>query len=115
MLCFLALPGTIIFALIVWLSDRGSSQVLMLLPGVMAMPVFALVPTLGGGAVPLSQPAEEAKSATRGLSMIGAMIVSIALSGFALVAWSFGWFRALLTLMYRRNHNVRSIPRGRRG
>ena len=24
-------------------------------------------------------------------------------------------FRALLTLMYRRNHNVRSIPRGRRG
>jgi hypothetical protein len=89
---FFALPGAIIFGLIVWLSDRHSSMVLMLIPGLIALPVFALVPNLGGRGVPLSLPSEEAKSAGRGIAMIGAMIVSMALSGLALFAWTEGWF-----------------------
>jgi hypothetical protein len=98
MLCFLALPGAVIMALIVWLSDRHSPQVLMLLPGLIAVPVYALVPNLGGQGLPLSLPAEEAKSAGRGLTMMVAMFSSMALSGLALLAWSTGWFQWFLLI-----------------
>jgi hypothetical protein len=64
----------------------------LLLPGVIALPVFSLFPNLGGKGVPLSLPTEEAKSAGRGLTMIGVMLLSGLLSGAATWAWSGGWF-----------------------
>jgi hypothetical protein len=63
-----------------------------MLPGVLALPVYALLPCLGGRAVPLSLPTEEAKSAGRGLSMIGVMFVAMALAGVTSWAWQGGWF-----------------------
>jgi fatty acid desaturase len=68
----------------------------MLLPGVIALPVFALLPNLGGKCVPLSLPTEEAKSASRAAIMIGVMIAAGILSGLAAWAWSSGWFGWLL-------------------
>jgi hypothetical protein len=47
---------------------------------------------LGGRAIPLSQPIESAKSAGRGLRMIGVMFASFALAGLASAAWQTGWF-----------------------
>ena len=41
-------------------------------------------------------PTEEAKSAGRGIAMIGVMMVSAALSGLAVLAWSGGWFWYLM-------------------
>jgi len=67
-----------------------------LLPGLVALPVYSLVPCLGGKAVPLSLPTEEAKSAGRGIHMMAVMMVSLALAGLATWSWSAGWFRWLL-------------------
>lgn len=91
-LCFLALPTVLIFGISIWFLCRDWAQLLLLLPGIISLPVYALVPGMGESAVPLSQPTEEAKSTRRGLNMIGAMFVSLAVSGVAVWAWHTGWF-----------------------
>ena len=93
---FLTFPLLVLFGLMVWLLPGENLHLPLLLPGIIALPIYALIPCLGGKAVPLSLPNEEAKSAARGLSMIGVMLVSMALSGLALWAWSGGWFKWLL-------------------
>ncbi len=94
--CILALPTLAAFALLAWCLGRESSQLPLLLPGIIALPLFALYAHLGGKGVPLSQPGEEAKSATRGLQMIVVTMISLGLSGLAVWSWSDGWFRWLL-------------------
>ena len=95
-LCFLTLPVLLLLGLFAWALRNPLSNLALLLPGIIALPVFALLPSLNGHAVPLSMPTEEAKSASRGLSMLGVMVVSGALSGLAAWAWSGGWFGWLL-------------------
>jgi hypothetical protein len=95
-LCLLALPMLLLVGLIVWLLRGDWSQLVLLLPGIIALPVFALVPNLGGKAVPLSQPTDAAKSAGRGLNMILVMLIAFALAGLASLAWSQGWFWRLV-------------------
>lgn len=95
-LCFLALPTLIAFALLAWCVRSEISHLPLLLPGIIALPLYALYPHLGGRAVPLSVPGEEAKSAGRGLRMMGVMMISMALSSIAAWSWSGGWFRWLL-------------------
>ena len=56
------------------------------------MPVYSLVPAFLGRAIPLSTPIEEGKAAGRGVTMIFAMVIGIALSGVAYSLWSLGWF-----------------------
>jgi ABC-2 type transport system permease protein len=91
-LCLLALPMLLLVGLIVWLMQGDLSQLPLLLPGIIALPVFALVPNLGGRGVPLSLPTDAAKSTSRGVSMILVMISSFALAGIASLAWTQGWF-----------------------
>jgi hypothetical protein len=91
-LCFLTLPVFIVFGLLAYLIRGSSSQLLLLVPGIFALPVYALVACLGGKGVPLSLPVDEARAASRGLRMIGVMLISLALSGLAMWAWSNGWF-----------------------
>jgi hypothetical protein len=91
-LCLLALPLVLAFGLIIWIAQRDVAQLLLLVPGTVAMPVFALVPALLGHGIPLSRPTEEAKGAARGLSMVAAMMVAFALSGAAMFSWWTGWF-----------------------
>lgn len=91
LLC-VALPMTLAAGLLIWLTRSDVSTVLLLLPVTIAMPLFALVPCLDGKAVPLSQPGEEAKSASRGLAMFGMTIVALAFSLVVALAWQFGWF-----------------------
>jgi hypothetical protein len=95
-ICFLALPTVAAFGLIIWCLGHGPGQMSLLLPGIIAMPLFALYPHLGGKAVPLSMPSEDAKSASRGLQMVGVMMLSMALAGLAVWSWSTGWFHWLL-------------------
>jgi len=64
----------------------------LLLPGVIALPVFTLVPGLGGRGVPLSLPTEEAKSTSRGLAVMAAFIASMLLAGIVSWAWNDGWY-----------------------
>ncbi len=91
-MCVLALPALIVFAVIVGLAHGFGSELLLLLPGVISLPVYGLVPCLGGSGVPLSLPTEEAKSASRGLMMLPVMLISMAVAGIALWAWQTGWF-----------------------
>ena len=95
-LCFLALPTVVFFGLVAWVVRNDSSHLPLLIPGIIALPVYSMVPCLGGKAVPFSLPIEEAKSARRGLSMVGVMFVSLLLSGLASWAWATGWFNWLL-------------------
>jgi len=91
-LCLLALPMMVLVALVVWLLNRDVTQLLLFTPGLVAMPIFALVPQMRGDGVPLSLSIDAAKSANRGLSMLGVMFVAFALAGLASFAWSHGWF-----------------------
>ena len=91
-LCFLALPMVVLMALIVWALRSDVTQLLLFIPGLIALPLFALVPNLGGKGVPLSIPGDAAKAAGRGLRMIGILPVAFALAGGAEWSWHGGWF-----------------------
>ncbi|HEV2693633.1 MAG TPA: hypothetical protein VG347_12140 [Verrucomicrobiae bacterium] len=91
-LFFLTLPMIVLMGLIVWGLRGDASLLLLFIPGLVALPVFALVPSLGGKGVPLSQPVDAAKSAGRSLNMIVVMFVSFGLAGLASASWSGGWY-----------------------
>lgn len=89
---FLAVPALILFVVIAWFAQRDFEHMLLLLPGIIAVPVYALIPCLNGKAVPFSYPGEEAKSARQGLRMLLVTFISFPLAGLATWAWSGGWF-----------------------
>ena len=95
-MCLLTMPVVLAFGLIVWLVGGRAANLALLLPGMIALPVYALLPSLRGKAVPLSLPVEESKSAGRGLTMVGVMLMSGVLAAIAAWAWSGGWFWWLL-------------------
>jgi hypothetical protein len=80
----------IVAVLAVVLPDRAS--LLLIAPGLILLPIFAMIPCLGGKAVPLSQPAEESRSARRGLLMMAVMLGSFAIAGLAYGANRIGRF-----------------------
>lgn len=89
----LVLPTSVALAtLAVFILPGGISNFPMLLPGFIALPAYAMVPGAVGQAIPLSLPAEEAKSAGRGLRLMLAMFSAMILGGFAYFARSTGWF-----------------------
>jgi hypothetical protein len=96
-LCLLALPMVLLVGLIVWLLLGDGSQLALLLPGIIALPVFSLIPSVGGHGVPLSRPTDAAKGAGRGVSMMGVMIVSFGLAALASFSWTHGWFWCLVS------------------
>jgi ABC-2 type transport system permease protein len=88
----LVLPALTLTILIVCLLPNGIQNVAILLPGLIAMPVYALVPGAIEKTVPLSKPAEEAKSAMRGVLIFILMITALAVPGLAIAARHFGGF-----------------------
>jgi ABC-2 type transport system permease protein len=95
-LCLLALPMLLLVGLIVALLAGDWSQLLLLLPGMVLLPVFALVPHLGGQGVPLSLPTDAAKGAGLGLTMMLVMFVTFGLAAISAYSWTHGWFWWLL-------------------
>ncbi len=91
-LCWLTAPAVLAVAVISMFVTGGTAQLPLLLPGVIAMPVYALIPTAGGKGAPLSRPTDESKSTSRGLSVLGVMAVSVGLAAAAAVAWQAGYF-----------------------
>jgi hypothetical protein len=91
-LWLLTLPVMAVFGVMFLVTGVKISELPLLLPGVIALPVFALLPCLGGKAVPFSLPTEEAKSAGRGHYIVAGMLISMALSGLGTWAWSAGFF-----------------------
>ncbi|HEY3897323.1 MAG TPA: hypothetical protein VGM54_01850 [Chthoniobacter sp.] len=90
--CFLTVPLVIVYALITLLLSRDHKALALMLPGLIMLPIYTLVPNLGGAAVPLSEAAEEAKSARRGLVYAGATVVAAVIASLAIWAQFAGWF-----------------------
>jgi len=82
-LCFLMAPILLLTALIVWLMTGDPKDLLLLVPGLLPLPVFSLIPMMGGRGIPLSQPIDAAKAAGRGLKVIGVMILAFGIAGLA--------------------------------
>jgi hypothetical protein len=89
---FLTLPVLVVSVLLLWLAGGAGPRLALLLPGIIALPLYGMLASLGGRAVPLSLPGEEAKSAGRGFKMFGVMMISMVLAAAATVCWSLGWF-----------------------
>lgn len=92
----LALPILLLAVLLIFVLGGEQTRLLLLLPGAIALPAYSNLTPGGADAVPLSQPSEEAKSASRGLVMMGVMFLSALLAGAAAAAWSTGWFLPFL-------------------
>jgi hypothetical protein len=97
-LILLALPMLVLVGTIVCLLLGNWSQLSLFLPGLIALPVFALVPNLGGHGVPLSKPPDTAKSSRRGLNVMLIMFIAFGLAALASLAWSQGWFWWLIAV-----------------
>jgi hypothetical protein len=95
-LLLLTVPMVAAVVLLLWVMGSNSSQLPLLLPGIIALPVYAMIACLGEGAAPLSLPSEEAKSAGRGVVMIGVMVVSGLVALVATFAWNYGYFKWLV-------------------
>jgi ABC-2 type transport system permease protein len=95
-LLLLTLPVVVALAATAWFARRDPAGMALLLPGLMTLPLAALVPGLRGHGVPLSQPPDEANSATRGIAMFVALFATLGLSVLALVANMMGWLGWLI-------------------
>jgi hypothetical protein len=95
-ICLLTVPMFVLTVLIVWIMRGSFGDLVLFIPGVIALPIFSLVPTLGGKGVPLSQPTDAAKAAGRGFNMILVTAVALALSAVTAYAWSHGRFWQLV-------------------
>ncbi|HMP84585.1 MAG TPA: hypothetical protein PKA41_17965, partial [Verrucomicrobiota bacterium] len=93
---FLAVPLVMLIGVVAWASRGNFELLLLLVPGILTLPVFALFPCIGGKAIPLSHPTEEAKSARQGLRMFSAFIIASIMAAIASSAWSAGWFVCFL-------------------
>lgn len=91
-LVFLTLPLLLLFTVIIWLLHGQSVHWVLAIPGLLALPIYAMIPCVGGNAVPFSVPSAEAKSASRGIQMFGIMIIAMILALAAQFAWKYGWF-----------------------
>ena len=87
----LTLPLILVFLAIVLAMKVPLSQLTILLAGLISLPALSMIPCVNGEAVPFAQPAEEAKSAGRGLQMIVVTFVSMGIAGVAALADHFGY------------------------
>jgi ABC-2 type transport system permease protein len=99
-LLILTLPLIGFLIVLARLMASESSQLPLLVPGIIALPVYAMIACLGGNAVPLSLPSEEAKSAGRGVTLIGVLVISAFLALVATLSWNYGWFKWLLLIEF---------------
>ena len=94
-LFFLAFPTILIYAALI-LSFGSPSDLVMLLPGIIALPVFAMIPCLSGRLIPLSQPPNVYKATTRIIYLVGSMVSAGVIAGLSAFARSKGWLAELL-------------------
>jgi ABC-2 type transport system permease protein len=91
-LCLVALPLIGIYAILAAIASRDISHVFLLLPGMIVLPIFALVPSLDGTGVPLICPVDESKAAKRTGLVFAATFLGMILSGITALMWSLGLF-----------------------
>jgi ABC-2 type transport system permease protein len=90
-LVVLTLPLLLLLGGVALLMRIRPEELVLLLPGLLAMPLYPLFYALDPRAVPLSQPSDEANAASRGLQLVGLMIISFGLSALGAWAHAGGW------------------------
>ena len=95
-LFMLTFPLLCVFALMSLAFTRNLSELILLLPGIIALPVYAIIPCLNGGGIPLSRPTDEGKAAGRNFKTFGVMISATALAGVAALTYQTVWFKLFL-------------------
>jgi ABC-2 type transport system permease protein len=91
-LWLLAAPLIAIIATVTWCVERNAAHLLLFVPGIILMPVVAMIPALLHRGVPFSLPNEESKSAGRALKMFLVVPLAMILSGLSTWAFSGNWF-----------------------
>jgi hypothetical protein len=94
-LFLLTVPLALVFVLSIWFFRRRGLELGVIIPELLALPLYGLVPAWMGS-VPLSAPTEEAKAAGRGATMILVMFISMGLAGVAAWALAGGWLGWLI-------------------
>ncbi len=99
---FIVLPGLLLLGAVAVFLSKKPEHSLMLLPGLIALPVYALLPGAIEKTVPLSKPTEEAKSAMRGVMLFLLMISALALPGIGMAVRQAGgfWYFIALELFF---------------
>jgi len=94
---FLCVPMLIMLLAFVVIME-GPSSVWLILPGVIAMPAYALIPGIIGNATPLSNPMEEAKSMNNMPIMMLSTFGAMGIGGVATTASSMGFLAIFLII-----------------
>lgn len=97
-LLFLTVPMVVLLVIAVVVMEGSMHALAAMMPGVLALPVFAMYPCMGGHTVPLSIAGDESKSVGRSLKMIGFMLASFALSGIVILSFQYDFFGILLSV-----------------
>jgi len=90
-LFLLASPIVIFVVGLAWLLT-GFTTLLLILPGLTILPVFSILPSFQRKGLPLCQPIDSAKAASRGLTMYLIMMIAFGLAVLTSFAWKDGWF-----------------------
>jgi hypothetical protein len=91
-LLLLVAPVLVIVLLITWLMSADFGALLVLLPGLTMLPVFSLIPAFQGKGLPLCQPIDSAKAASRAPILYLTTGVGAALALLTTLAWKYHWF-----------------------
>lgn len=90
-LVLIMLPSLILLGIVILVIQREVHHLLLFLPGILLMPLIALMPGLMHHGVPLSVPNEEAKSVGRTMKIFAFFFPAMFLAGIAAWAYSSGW------------------------
>jgi hypothetical protein len=94
---FVAPAVVLLMIVCVWMTG-DFHQIRLLLPGLLALPLYSRIVGLSGKHLPLSSPAEDVKATRRGLSVMVAMFSALAIGGIAALAKAYGYYMHFLTL-----------------
>jgi ABC-2 type transport system permease protein len=97
-LTLLTLPMLGALGAAVMMLGRDVSRLVLILPGMIALPAYAMYACRNGQAVPFSKPPDDSRAAQRSLSMWAVMAISGVLSGIAVVASKLGFYPVMLVV-----------------
>ncbi len=95
---FLTLPAVLVQVVAAFLLLGDLGVFAYLLPGIIALPAYSRIGGLAMKGAPLSEPAEDARSAKRGLVVFFASLSVFALGGVAAGFRAMGWFPLFLVV-----------------
>ncbi len=96
-ICLLCAPALLLLAGALVFYARSASDLALLLPGAVSVPLVSLIPGLKGPALPFSQPAQAVKGATGCLFSAGLALGAGLVAAIAAYAWRGGWFVWMLS------------------